>query len=232
MIKSRIAFAGALVAVAGIASAGEFSATPTIASDYDWRGFSQTNPDLDGDFGSGFAYQLALNYGFDNGLYVGTWGSNVDFGGGKPDYEVDFYGGYAGGDSESGIGYDVGINFYTYPGAAHSSFAEGYAGISHGVFSGKLWYTTDYAGNSGNALYTEANVSYPLSTVSLDFHVGYSTGGGVKAVFGDNYLDYSVGVGYDINDFSLGLKFVSTDVSGYNDDKIVLSVSTTLPWGG
>ena len=48
MIKSRIAVAGALLAVAGAANAG-FTVTPTIASDYDFRGVSQTDPTQDGD---------------------------------------------------------------------------------------------------------------------------------------------------------------------------------------
>ena len=82
MIKSRIAAGAALLAVAGVAGAGSFSVTPTIASDYDWRGFSQTDPDQDGDV----AFQLGGTYSFDNGFYVGAWGSNVDFGASKPDF--------------------------------------------------------------------------------------------------------------------------------------------------
>jgi uncharacterized protein (TIGR02001 family) len=232
MIKSRIAIAGALLAAAGVASAGEFSVTPTIASDYDWRGFSQTNPDWDGKFGSGVAFQLAADYGFDNGFYVGAWGSNVDFGSSKPDVELDVYAGYAGGDSESGIGYDFGINTYNYPSASSINFWEAYAGIEHGVFSGKLWFTTDFAGSSDNALYVEGNVNYPLpSMFSLMAHVGYSFGDYWKPG-NSEYIDYSAGVGYDIDNFAVAVKYVNTDVSGYNDDKVVLSVSTTLPWGG
>jgi uncharacterized protein (TIGR02001 family) len=232
MIKSRIAIAGALLAAAGVANAGEFSVTPTIASDYDWRGYSQTNPNLDGDFASDPAFQLGLNYGFDNGFYVGAWGSNVDFGPGDPSVEVDVFAGYAGGDSESGIGYDVGLNYYTYPSASSINTIEAYAGISHGMFSGKLWITDDYFNSGKSAVYTEANMAYPLpSNVSLLAHVGYSFGKNFSQYNGE-YLDYSVGVGYDINNFAVALKYIDTDISGWQDDKFVLSISTTLPWGG
>jgi uncharacterized protein (TIGR02001 family) len=230
MIKSRIAIAGALLAAAGVASAGEFTVTPTIASDYDWRGISQTNPDLDGDFGSGVAFQLGLNYGFDNGFYVGAWGSNVDFGPGDPNVEVDLFAGYAGGDSEAGIGYDVGLNYYTYPSASSINTIEAYAGISHGPFSGKLWITNDYFNSDESAVYVEGNVAYPMpSDFSLLAHVGYSFGKTFSQADAE-YLDYSVGVGYTINKFNTALKYISTDIDGYNDDKVVLSVSTTLPW--
>jgi uncharacterized protein (TIGR02001 family) len=230
MIKSRIAIAEALLAAAGVASAGEFTVTPTIASDYDWRGISQTNPDLDGDFGSGVAFQLGLNYGFDNGFYVGAWGSNVDFGPGDPNVEVDLFAGYAGGDSEAGIGYDVGLNYYTYPSASSINTIEAYAGISHGPFSGKLWITNDYFNSDESAVYVEGNVAYPMpSDFSLLAHVGYSFGKTFSQADAE-YLDYSVGVGYTINKFNTALKYISTDIDGYNDDKVVLSVSTTLPW--
>lgn len=232
MIKSRIAIAGALLAAAGVAHAGEFSVTPTIASDYDWRGASQTNDQRDGDFGAGVAFQLGLDYGFDNGFYVGAWGSNVDDGlSGGADVEVDVYAGYAFGDSENGIGYDFGVTTYNYPSASDSNFWEVYAGVEHGMISGKVWFSTDFAGTSENSIYVEGNLEYPLpSMFSLLAHLGYSTGDGIDAVVGDSYFDYSIGVGYAVSSFDLSLKYIDTDVDGYQDDKVVLAVSTTLPW--
>jgi len=63
MIKSRITLAGALLAVAGAANAG-FSVTPTVTSDYDWRGISQTMEDP--------AFQLGVNWTHDSGFYLGA----------------------------------------------------------------------------------------------------------------------------------------------------------------
>ena len=45
MIKSRAVLAGSLLAFAGAASA-DISITPTLTSDYDFRGISQTSNDL------------------------------------------------------------------------------------------------------------------------------------------------------------------------------------------
>ena len=96
MIKSRIAVAAALCAAAGAANAG-FTLTPAITTDYDFRGISQTNPDQKG---TDPAFQLGANYTAENGLYGNLWGSNVDFGPGKPSMEIDYNVGFAGGDAK------------------------------------------------------------------------------------------------------------------------------------
>ena len=135
MIKSRFVLAGAMLAVAGAANAGSFSATPAVVSDYDWRGITQTDTDP--------AFQLGLNYAFDSGFYIGTWGSNVDFGTSKPDVEVDYFAGYSGGDASETFGYDVGVNYYTYLSAGSLNFVELYAGITKGMFGAKVWYSPE-----------------------------------------------------------------------------------------
>jgi uncharacterized protein (TIGR02001 family) len=232
MIKSRIAVAGVLLASAGAASAAGLTVTPTIASDYDFRGISQTNEGVqDGDIAP--AVQVGVNYGFENGIYAGAWASNVDFGSAyDTDVEVDAYVGYAGGDAAEGIGYDVGVVAYNYPGESDLNYFEAYAGVSHGMFAGKLWYSPEFGGDTNeSAVYVEGNVTVPLpANFSALGHVGYSFGDYWKA--GDaEYIDYSVGVGYTISNFSLALKYISTDIDGWDGDKVVLSASTTLPWG-
>lgn len=229
MIKSRIVIAGALLAAAGAASAGSFSVTPTIATDYDWRGVSQTDPDQDGDP----AFQIGGTYSFDNGFYIGAWGSNVDFGTSDPDFEVDAYAGFAWGDSTESVGYDVGVNFYNYPGESDLNFMEAYFGVAKGWFAGKVWYSPEFGGNSDeSAFYVEGNVTYPLpNNFSLLGHVGYSFGDYFDT-YSDSYLDYSVGVGYSYSNFDFAVKFVDTDISGHDRGAVIASVSTTLPWGG
>ncbi len=231
MIKSRIAVAGALLAVAGAAGAAGLTITPTLVSDYDWRGVSQTNAPDDGDFFGGPAVQVGANYGLESGIYFGAWGSNIDTNG--ADVEVDLFAGFAGGDAAEGLGYDVGANFYYYPGGdARVNFLEAYAGISSGMFSGKLWFSPEYGASKDSGIYAEANAAIPVpANFTVNLHAGYSLGDGVKGTYGDEYLDYSVGVGYTISKVNLGAKWVSTDADGYKGDKIVLSASTTLPWG-
>ena len=75
MTQSRLYLATALLAFAGAAQA-ELTVTPAVVSDYDFRGISQTAKSP--------ALQLGLNYATESGLYVGAWGSNLDFGSGDP----------------------------------------------------------------------------------------------------------------------------------------------------
>lgn len=217
MIKSRIAAGAALLAVAGAAHAGEFSVTPTITNDYDFRGFSQTDEDP--------AVQLGATYAFDSGFYVGAWGSNVDYG--DKGVEIDYFAGYAG--STDSFGYDLGANYYTYsgfPGDTDANTLEFYAGLSKDWLSGKLWFTDDYASSGDSAFYLETNAAFPLqNNFSLLAHVGYGFGD----VYADEVFDYSVGVGYAYRNFNFTVKGVDTDVAG-EDIRLVAAISTTLPW--
>jgi uncharacterized protein (TIGR02001 family) len=221
MTKSRIAAAAALLAVAGAANAGSFSVTPTIVSDYDWRGLDQT---IDKDP----AFQLGGTYSFDSGFYVGAWGSNVDWGTAKPDIEIDYYAGFAGGDSEESFGYDIGFNYYTYPSASSANFGEFYAGITKGIFGAKAWYTWDFGGSKEDAIYLEGNVTYPLQQgFALTGHVGYQS----SDYYADDYFEYSAGVTKALGNFTIGVKYLnSNDLPGAGRNAIVGSIATTLPW--
>jgi len=105
MRKVRILAALGLLAAATAANA-EISSTWTLTNDYDFRGASQSATDP--------AVQASIDYAHESGFYVGAWASNVDFGPADIDYEVDLYAGFSGG-AEDGLGWDVGIVYYTYP---------------------------------------------------------------------------------------------------------------------
>lgn len=219
MIKSRIAAGAALLAIAGAAHAGEFSVTPTITNDYDFRGFSMTDEDP--------AFQLGASYGFDNGVYLGAWGSTIDPSGNNSGVEIDYFAGYAG--STENFGYDVGVVYYTYtgvPGGSDANTLEVFAGLSKDWLSGKLSFSDDYRGSDESAFYFEGNAAYPLpNNFSLLAHLGYGFGD----AYVDEVLDYSVGVGYSYKNFDFAVKGVDTDVSG-EDVRLVATISTTLPW--
>jgi uncharacterized protein (TIGR02001 family) len=225
MIKSRIAVAGALLAVAGAANAG-FTVTPTIASDYDFRGVSQTDPTQDGDV----AFQLGATYTAENGFYVGAWGSNVDFGTSKPDLELDYFVGFAG-ESSMGFSFDVGAVAYTYPSASAGNTVELYAGITKDWFNAKLWYSPDVASTSDSAFYLETNVTVPLpQDFALTGHLGYGLGDTTVSFVPDETLDYSVGVTKTLGNFAIAVKYVDVDLSGWPGNRVVATISTTLPW--
>ncbi len=105
-MKNSILLATAVAAIltSGVAAA-ELSGNAAIASNYIWRGVSQTTDQAAG--------QGGLDWGHDSGIYAGTWVSNVDFSGLGDGYEMDVYAGYSG--EVDGFGYDVGVISYQYP---------------------------------------------------------------------------------------------------------------------
>ena len=104
--------------------AAEFESNVAISNDYVWRGMTQTTE------------EPAISGGFDiageNGLYFGTWASNIEFGDGAA-LELDWYAGY-GGETESGVSYDFGYLAYTYPGEDSLDFEEIYLGLGYSYF--------------------------------------------------------------------------------------------------
>jgi uncharacterized protein (TIGR02001 family) len=253
-ISSKLAGLGvlALVAAAGTAQA-EVSSTITIASDYDFRGITQTGLDP--------AFQASLDWAGENGLYAGLWGSNIDFGqdGGEGssvdlNVEVDLYLGYAGSITED-LGYDVGATYYKYLGDDDNGlndfdYAEAYAGLDWNILSGKVWYAWDYANSSKSAWYVEGNAAIPLPLeFSFDLHAGYNGGDywdDVNFSGGDEYFDYSVGLSRSLGHFDFAVKYIDgSDLKEYDcsrssvecfkdigssESKVFVSISTTFPW--
>ncbi|MBE0616861.1 MAG: hypothetical protein IH608_02885, partial [Proteobacteria bacterium] len=103
MILATVAIAPALAEEeGGWLAESNFSGNVAMTSDYVFRGISQTdsNPAIQG----GFDYASPV------GLYVGTWASNVAFGG---NIEMDWYGGFS--NEVAGFSYDLGVIYYAYP---------------------------------------------------------------------------------------------------------------------
>ena len=121
-IKSFLVLVG-LTSTLAVHSA-EFESNVAISNDYVWRGMSQTGE------------EPAISGGFDiageNGMYFGTWASNVEFGDGAA-LELDWYAGYAG-ETEGGVSYDIGYLAYTYPGEDSLDFEEIYLGLGYSYF--------------------------------------------------------------------------------------------------
>jgi len=232
--------AAGMLAMAAAANAGDFSSTVTAVSDYDFRGVSLSATDP--------ALQASVDFAAENGFYAGAWVSNFDYGSSYDgDLELDLYGGFAG-ETGGGLGWDVGVVWYSYPGSSSSAtkvkvydYPEFYASISKGAFKLKQWYTDDYSGSNLDEMYTEVNASFELpSGFTLNLHTGYNYGDGIKASFGKEFLDYSAGVTHGLGHFTAGLKLTGTDLSGiykiksdeFNSEaRVVLSIATTFPWG-
>ncbi len=229
-----------LMACASTASA-EFSGNVAVVSDYMWRGITQTagKPALQG----------GVDWAGDSGLYAGTWASNVDWGDCCDEsVEIDLYAGFAGGDA---ITWDVGYNYYWFPGADDVDFGEFYFGLGWNWLEGKVWYSPDFAAADQDAVYVEGNGTFELPAgFGLNAHVGYSDG---QFWGSDDYFDWSLGVTYGWSNFEFGLAWVDgSDLDDLDDlcrgldsdfypeckdkdvfstdGRVVFSVSTSFPW--
>ena len=232
------------------AAYADFSYTPTLSSDYDFRGTTQTAND------PAFALELDYNTG---ALHLGLWTSNVQFDANEKNFkffgarnqEIDYLADYSGGDDKSFFKYNFGIANYTYPGQSFDDFTEVFGTLTKGWGSATLHYSPGFFGAypKGSAYYLEGNGSWAVgdSGFGIVAHVGHSWGD-----YWDNhnpgaYDDYNAGVTKSFGHWSVAVKYF--DTSGYYDkfdkkpslgspnDKVFsgkgkayLSISTTLPW--
>ena len=195
-------------------SLAEVSANAGASSNYLWRGITQT-----GDAAQVFG---GLDYSHDSGFYAGTWVSNIDFGGDKPSYELDLYGGFSA-DLNSEMSFDVGYVYYAYPDAVDSiDFGEIYGALSWNVVEAKISYLTNAqsgASSEEDMLYLELNATFEiLNETELSLHLGNSIGDTVKEWYGedDSYLDYGLSIAKA--GFTLGLS--KTDLDADDDVKV------------
>jgi len=235
MKKTMIALA--MLATTGVAQA-EISGNVAIASDYVFRGISQTDNQM--------AVQGGFDYAHDSGFYVGTWASNVDsafFGNGKynssvdPQIELDMYAGYSG-DLGNGLGYDLGYLRYQYPGSEDINTNEwhvtgSYSTGSIGDFSLSANYSPklQFLLSDQSAWYWSAgyDTTLPWYEIGLSASVGYSTGDAFDKNDGDglndSYTDWSIGVSKSVFGVDLGLTYTDTDFSNSDDSRALDSVA-------
>jgi len=207
-----VVVAGAVLAGASAGSQADLTANVALTSDYVFRGISQTdeNPAIQGGF----------DYSHSSGLYIGVWGSNVNFNDGdQAQLELDVYGGYSA--SAKKLGYDVGLIRYSYPGASGSlnyDYNEVYGKVSYDFgaasVTGGVNYSNDYFGASGNATYYFAEIAVPLPRkFSLTAHLGRQNIEKNGAFGTPDYVDYKIGVAREIGGFGLSLDWVDTNLS-------------------
>lgn len=210
---------------------GDFSANATLTSEYVFRGISQSNEEPTVQAGFDWAHP-------ETGLYMGVWGSGVDFN--DATTEIDFYGGLNG--SVDKFTWDVGAIYYYYPGSNEDlnydfwelALAVGY---DFEIFSlsASLNYSPDYFASSGDAwypaLYLNVPLPYGLSANASVAHQWIDD----NAAFGtDDYTDWSLGLGYKLEGFDLGLKYQDTDLDEPSecadgcDMRFVFSVGRTF----
>ena len=224
---TQLAAGIALASSAAATQAVEITGNVTLATDYVFRGFSQTSEKG--------AIQGGFDADFGNGFYAGTWASNVDFGS-EVTTEMDFYFGY-GFELSDNVALDFSYIYFMYPGdEAALNYQEFVVGLSVYDFGFSLVYSDEYLGDGGpDAFVLNADYSFALGeATSLDLHLGYSEAD-ENNFFGvtgedDSYIDYSIGITHGIGGVDLGLTWYGTDLDDDDlaDDRIVLSISKSL----
>jgi len=180
----------------------DVSMTATLASDYIWRGQSQTAGNA--------AIQGSLDVAHESGLYAGIWASNVDdaaFPGNTSgaDIEVDYYIGY-GHSFTDDISADINLAKYTYPQASGWNGYEVIPSITAYGFT--LGYK--YGVETGiHPTYTWAAYEYELPyEVTLFASYGYTD----QKAGGNDYKDWSLGVGKTLLGLDVSLTYTDTDI--------------------
>lgn len=208
-----------LIALAGPAEAQEievsFSGSAALVNDYTFRGISQTSENP--------AVQAGITAGIGS-VYLGTWGSSLDFGeadaADRASSEIDIFGGVAtslGGAADV----DIGVAYYLYPGvpdASNYDFVEFLLGLSRGfsnVSAGvSAAYSPDFFAASGSAIYLGGSLGLdiPTTPLSLSASVGRQKIDDNGAFGTPDYIDYSVGASLSVLGISFGAAAVGTDL--------------------
>ena len=224
MTRKTLIAALLLAALPGAAAAEGFNWNATLASDYLYRGIDQNDDQP--------ALQLGAGYGFENGLYVGAWASNVDFGDGSTDAEIDTFVGWAG-DLSDTTSLDVQVVRYNYlnePNGTDYAYNEL---ISKLGFAENYTFTFGYTNDYFNA---DIDSYYYTLGGSWDFaeHYTFNAGAGVTVIDQgplENFIDFSVGVSRAFGPATVALSYVGTDSEGednfgpdLSEDKFLLTV--------
>lgn len=202
-----------------------FSANVALATDYRFRGISQTENDL--------ALQGGFKASHEYGFYVGTWASNLSGWGtfGGANLELDLFGGYT---TDLGpVTIDGGVIWYVFPqGSDNTSYGEFYGSLARAVGPATVTLGANYAFKQSALslagakedniyVYAKAGAAIENSPVSLSAQLGYSDGnagagpnGWVASPTG-TYLDWSAGVSVALpwGPISLSATYYDTDIS-------------------
>lgn len=213
-LKLALCAAVASFSMAGAASAQTdttpvFSYNVGIASDYVFRGFTQT------DEGPQVFGGVDMTAGL---FYTGLWASNVDFLDGT-DAEVDVYAGFK--PTLGPVGLDLGIIYYGYVGAPDGSDygnvefkAAGSVPVGPASVGAAVYYSPDSFGAAEEATYYEANAAFsPMANIGVSGAVGRQT-----YKDGDDYTTWNLGAGYTFAEkFTFDVRYHDTDIEDCED---------------
>lgn len=230
-MKTRFLVPAVLIFSAS-AQAAEVSSTINFTNDYRFRGISQTAGDP--------AVQGSIDVGYDNGIYAGIWGSNVDFGD-DAHLEIDWYAGY-GADINDDMSWDATLYYYTYPGYddVDGDYVELDLNFYYGDLNFEYAHSNDYFNTSETGQYVALNYSLSVTEeISLDLHAGRSFGDYWNGDLDiNNYNDYSVGLSGSYAGIDLSAAYLFNNIKDAdktdgsqpyaNDNTFLLSISRSF----
>jgi uncharacterized protein (TIGR02001 family) len=209
----------------------EVSAELTMATDYVWRGVSQTDGKP--------ALQLGAEYSHPSGFFAGVWGSNVDFDEDVDDparVEIDLYAGWRG-ETAWGLGWEAKLLRYLYPDTTVSyDYAEITLAVSYGIARAEVAYSNDAFASGEPGVHYNAGLEHELALplgLTLAGSVGYSrvdqevTGAGNP----ESWVDWQVRVSRELWGLDVGLAYTDTNGDGeriygrWARPRLVLTVS-------
>jgi uncharacterized protein (TIGR02001 family) len=188
--------------------------TPAVASDYLFRGISQTR--------NRPAIQTTIDVAHESGLYIGAFATNVTYPGSNARQELDLLAGYR--FEVGGLSLDFGGVFYTYPGYDKNgtydyNYVEAVAKASYTIdpvkFVATAAYSPDFYFESGSGFYLEggADVSLPLD-FTLSGRFAYQWIKKNDRYGAPDYANWSVAVTREvIAGFMLTVGYYDTDLS-------------------
>ncbi len=205
------------------APASEHSVTYNvgIASEYRYRGISQSRKDPAFSFGADYTHNPT-------GIYVGAWASTIKWvkdAGGDGNSEIDVFAGKRG-QISGDFTYDVGVLTYYYPSNklqfstvatyANANSTEVYGQIGYGPAYLKYSHAlTNLFGSvdSKNSYYIDAGANIDIAEkTQLNLHVGRQHVAGAANVTG-SYTDWKVGVTKDFGFVTGALSVVGTNAN-------------------
>jgi len=192
----------ALFAFVGFSAAhAQLTGNVGLASDYRFRGISQTR--------NGAAVQGGIDYAHSSGLYIGNWNSSVS----SQQYlngsgvESDIYGGWKK-DIYKGVTVDVGSYNYFYPSSAtgaNTSYntQELYFGLGYGPVSAK------YSQSLGNyfGMYNTVGTNYTQADIAQSFDILSKELKNLSFVAHYGHTAVANNSAYSYNDINLGLAY-------------------------
>jgi uncharacterized protein (TIGR02001 family) len=236
-MRTILSVAAAGVALVGVAQADEagpkFTGNVQLATDYTFRGVSQTN--------NGPAIQGGFDYSYDK-FYSGVWASNIDFGLADGSTEVDLYAGFK--PTLGPVTLDLGAIGYFYPNASDNAaeldygevYAKGSIAPAEGLSLGAaVFYSPEFTGETGQGLYGEANGSYAFNeSFSVSGAYGYQQAdkADFKPTTGkqDNYSTWNIGGTYSAYGFGFDLRYVDTDIKdvSFAKERVIFAIKRSF----